>query len=100
VKRRQAKLRQAKLRQAKLRQAKRRRASPHPRKGLTVIPAKAGIHFYLPARAKWIPAFAGMTDPGRKAIGFRQMTICRSKNGRGFRRDDDWRSNGSRLSPG
>jgi hypothetical protein len=26
-----------------------------------VIPAKAGVHFDLRAKAKWIPAFAGMT---------------------------------------
>jgi hypothetical protein len=28
---------------------------------LTVIPAKAGIHFAFGRRSKWIPAFAGMT---------------------------------------
>ena len=28
---------------------------------IAVIPAKAGIHFDLVARARWIPAFAGMT---------------------------------------
>jgi hypothetical protein len=26
-----------------------------------VIPAKAGIHFALALKSKWIPAFAGMT---------------------------------------
>jgi len=29
---------------------------------IIVIPAKAGIHFDRRARAKWIPAFAGMTE--------------------------------------
>jgi len=28
---------------------------------MLVIPAKAGIHFDLRRKAKWIPAFAGMT---------------------------------------
>jgi len=27
-----------------------------------VIPAKAGIHLDLAAKAQWIPAFAGMTE--------------------------------------
>jgi hypothetical protein len=42
----------------------RRRLHPHPQ---SVIPAKAGIHFRFvtrTAKAKWIPAFAGMTDMG------------------------------------
>jgi hypothetical protein len=29
---------------------------------LDVIPADAGIHFAFSTRAKWIPAFAGMTS--------------------------------------
>ena len=28
---------------------------------LSVIPAEAGIHFDLRAKATWIPAYAGMT---------------------------------------
>jgi hypothetical protein len=36
---------------------------------LTVIPAKAGIHFALLAEAKWIPAFAGMTAVRRGGGG-------------------------------
>ncbi|MEH6420844.1 hypothetical protein [Pseudomonas sp. CGJS7] len=44
----------------------------------TVIPAKAGTHFAvasstrnegIAAKAKWIPAFAGMTKPGFSATG-------------------------------
>jgi hypothetical protein len=31
-----------------------------------VIPAKAAIHFDLAFKAKWIPAFAGMTTVGAK----------------------------------
>jgi hypothetical protein len=31
---------------------------------MTVIPAKAGIHFDLAVKAQWIPAFAGMTVGG------------------------------------
>ena len=32
---------------------------------IAVIPAKAGIHFDLLARARWIPAFGGMTASER-----------------------------------
>ena len=41
-----------------------------------VIPAQAGIHFesiYLSRRARWIPAFAGMTiscETNRQMIGY------------------------------
>jgi hypothetical protein len=31
---------------------------------MTVIPAKAGIHFALMQKRRWIPAFAGMTAMG------------------------------------
>ncbi len=34
---------------------------------LLVIPAKAGIHFWLEAESRWIPAFAGMTMQGLRA---------------------------------
>jgi hypothetical protein len=33
-----------------------------------VIPAKAGIHFDLVAKAQWIPAFAGMTGWGNHQV--------------------------------
>jgi hypothetical protein len=33
----------------------------HPHKHL-VIPAQAGIQFFLQVRQNWMPAFAGMTD--------------------------------------
>jgi hypothetical protein len=29
---------------------------------IPVVPAKAGTHFDFARRAKWIPAFAGMTE--------------------------------------
>ena len=32
-----------------------------PVQNIFVIPAKAGIHFDLAFKARWIPAFAGMT---------------------------------------
>ena len=39
----------------------------HKKKSLSVIPAQAGIHDYLPVAClyAWIPAFAGMTGQMR-----------------------------------
>jgi hypothetical protein len=42
--------------------------NPFPHKPTIVIPAKAGIHFDFrnvseKSKARWIPAFAGMTTP-------------------------------------
>ena len=41
-----------------------------------VIPAKAGIHFQGRIRARWIPAFAGMTSGKFKRTGWDEHSFA------------------------
>ncbi|GLQ92781.1 hypothetical protein GCM10007901_17320 [Dyella acidisoli] len=41
---------------------------------MVVIPAKAGIHLRLGTRAKWIPAFAGMTASRDARMSYKTKT--------------------------